>query len=188
MIDGNSNERLEYNCYHSPSPLNELCEFIDSWEKSNFLYKNYRKEASSVYHLVVNKAIPRDNPVLYSKIKKLLRRFNLEHKNLIAELKDNDDPNYKQVTDLMESYKQQILDLGEDAAVLANYAIDISYSSQSINKTFVWKMFGNHLLSNIAQNSTGRKKTKIIETSYSFEGTLEFLGKNYIMIEEVENA
>ena len=89
---------------------------------------------------------------------------------------------------MMESYKQQILELGDDPAVLANYVIDVTYSTQSIAKVFVWKMFGSYLLSNIAQNTPVKKKTKIVETSYSFEGTLEFLGKNYIMIEEEQDA
>lgn len=183
-ITGSNEDRYEYNCYHSPSPLNELCEYVDKWEKSNFLFHNYKQQSHNVHHLVVNKSVPRDNPVLYSRIKHILHKFTSEYKETLVTLKQEAEPNYQLLTDVLEKYKQQILELDGDVLPLANYVIDISYSTASISKVFVWKTFGDYILSNIAINTPRKKKTKIIETTYDFDGVLEFLGKKYIMLEE----
>ena len=34
----NKEDKFKLNAYHSPSPMNELCDYICTWEKKNILW------------------------------------------------------------------------------------------------------------------------------------------------------
>ena len=177
-------DKIQSNVIFSPSPLNELCSYINRWEEQKFLRQklNYK----NTYPLVINHSIQCTDTILYRKVKTYLREFTRKLKDInkfIGE-QENVEAYYCLIDDLVAEYKNLILGLHNDVNVIANYVIDCSYTIASINKLFCWKVFGDHMINNIKINTTNKKQTKIIETSYDFDGVMDFLGKKYIMIEE----
>ena len=170
------------NAFMSPAPLNELAIYVDRWEQTNFV-RFSEEHYHNTYNLLINKAIPVDNPVTLKKVAKLNRTFNREMR-IINKMIDDDKSAIDLLEDLYKQYEDEFNSISTDRQVVANYLIEACYQNKSTPKNLCWKLYGDILVNNIKNNSGKEKRTKIIETSYVIDGTYEFLGKHYIMIDE----
>ena len=175
-------EQLPLNAFHSPSPMNELCDYINTWEKKKILWDNSVVDTSC---LILNNALPTNDLSIQKVIKKAMREFLVDFKELI-ELEQSQDTFFSQTTELLVGkYKrrleEELPELSYDN--IANYVIMLSYRNPSISKTFAWMGYGDIILKNLRNNSPAQKHCKIYETPYKTEQSYEYLGKYYIMEE-----
>lgn len=173
----NKEDKIELNAYRSPSPMNELCEYIDTWEKKNILWD---KNVVDTRCLILNNSLQLDNKDYIRDIKHLINDFAIEWKNEIANKNSkvvND--NYDHLTIIVNDYKQRLKNIIDNEELLANYVISISYSNLSINKTLAWIGYGDYIIKNLKNNSPKQKRVRIIETPYKTSTNYEFLGKYY---------
>lgn len=177
-------EKVKLNAYHSPSPMNELCDYICTWEKKNILWDNQLQDLIDTRCLIINN----DLDLSDKKVIKITRRYiNLyadelrKHLN-IAKSKDKSDNNdYKFALDkLIERYKQNLqreIDLPEE--LIANYVIKTSYSSFSISKSLAWSAYSDYIIKNLRANSNPQRNISITEVPYQTNSSYEYLGKFY---------
>lgn len=180
----NHQDKIKLNAYHSPSPMNELCDYICTWEKKNILWDNQLQDLIDTRCLIINN----DLDLSDKKVIKITRRYiNLyadelrKHLN-IAKSKDKSDNNdYKFALDkLIERYKQNLqreIDLPEE--LIANYVIKTSYSSFSISKSLAWSAYSDYIIKNLRANSNPQRNISITEVPYQTNSSYEYLGKFY---------
>lgn len=179
----NINDRLPLNAYQSPSPLNELCDYILMWEKKKILWD---KACLDTRCLIVSNDYDLSNQVIRKKIKHLINEFSEKWRDIVDENCTTESQKQKFKADrdnLFLEYKRKIFDIGLQEEILANYVIDVSYSNNSICKALAWNVFGDTILDNLKSNTPNSKHTKIIEVPYNEKNTYEYLGKYYKMIE-----
>lgn len=175
-------EKVRPNAYQSPSPMNELCDYICTWEKKNILWDN------DVNNLIDTRCLIIDNDLDLSnkKIMKICRKYiNLyaaeikQHINLHRE--KSDDENRKFSMDVVvQSYKKQLEQcLNIDETLIANYIIKVSYASLSISKSFAWAAYGEYIIENLKSNTNPKRNISIKEVPYKTNESYEYLGKYY---------
>lgn len=175
-------EKVRPNAYQSPSPMNELCNYICTWEKKNILWDN------DVNNLIDTRCLIIDNDLDLSnkKIMKICRKYiNLyaaeikQHINLHRE--KSDDENRKFSMDVVvQSYKKQLEQcLNIDETLIANYIIKVSYASLSISKSFAWAAYGEYIIDNLKSNTNPKRNISIKEVPYKTNEFYEYLGKYY---------
>lgn len=171
--------KINNNAYHSPSPMNELCDYILTWEKKKIKWDNSCVDTS---YLLLDNSVDLSDTNIYKRIRKELNRFTVAWRQAIAQKKEDNDVN---VSKIIEEYTDTLTKIVPDRKILANYCIKVAYANMSSSKSLVWQIFGNEILQNLRMNTPQTKRTKIIETQrYNPEGK-EYLGKYYQMIEGV---
>lgn len=172
-------DRVESNAYHSPSPMNELCDYIITWEKKKIKWDNSCVNTS---YLLIDNSLDLSDLSLYKKIRKELNVFVDKWKFAIAQKEEYGEVN---VTDIANKCLSVLMSIIPDRVLLANYCVKVAYSNMSTNKSLVWQLFGDIMLENLRQNTPQRKKIKIVETQKYNPEAKEYLGKYYQMIEGV---
>ena len=167
--------RIPYNAYKSPSPLNELCEYICQWEKHNIIWD---RKVTNTGHLLINNNYDLSNKHIIKKIKSIYNEFKNDFK--IALSKENSEDC---IDAIFEYYKKKLMEITLNIEHLANYCIKVAYSSISQDKVLCWYCFGDIMLKNLRNNSNNYKQYKIIEVDQKESDTYEFLGKYYKLIE-----
>lgn len=178
----NKEDKVKLNAYHSPSPMNELCDYICSWEKKNILWDNDVNNLVDTRCLIINN----DLDLSDKKIMKVCRRYVNQY---AAEIKQHiklhreksDDENHKFNMDvIVEEYRKRISEeLQIDEDLIANYVIKVSYSSISISKSFAWTGYGNYIIDNLRNNTNPKRNVSIQEVPYKINDSYEYLGKYY---------
>ena len=74
-------DKLKLNAYHSPSPMNELCDYICTWEKKNIMWDNNIKDLMDTRVLIVNN----DLDLTDKKVIKIARRYINDYAKEIKE-------------------------------------------------------------------------------------------------------
>ncbi|MCE5220098.1 MAG: hypothetical protein LLF98_02225 [Clostridium sp.] len=175
--ENNNEDRIPYNAYRSPSPLNELCDYICYWEKHNIVWD---KKVINNGHLLVNRDLDLSNKHIIKKIKYIYDQFKFDLKNLLDEKKEDDN---KEFDILFDKYKNKLNEINLDRELLANYCIKVAYRSISEDKVLCWSLFSDIMLKNLKNNSPDKKQCKIEEVQEVDNDTYEFLGKYYKLIE-----
>ena len=67
----NKEDKFKLNAYHSPSPMNELCDYICTWEKKNIVWDNNLNDLMDTRVLIVNN----DLDLSDKKIIRIVRRY-----------------------------------------------------------------------------------------------------------------
>lgn len=178
----NKEEKVKLNAYHSPSPMNELCDYICTWEKGNILWDNDVNNLVDTRCLIINN----DLDLSDKKIMKVCRRYVNQY---AAEIKQHiklhreksDDENHKFNMDaVVAEYRKRILEeLQIDEELIANYVIKVSYSSISISKSFAWAGYGDYIIDNLRNNTNPKRNVSIQEVPYKTNDSYEYLGKYY---------
>lgn len=178
----NKEDKVKLNAYHSPSPMNELCDYICTWEKKNILWNNDVNNLIDTRCLIINN----DLDLSDKKIMKVCRRYINQY---VAEIKQHiklhreksDDENHKFNMDaVVEEYRKHILEeLQIDEELIANYVIKASYSSISISKSFAWAGYGDYIIDNLRNNTNPKRNVSIQEVPYKTNDSYEYLGKYY---------
>lgn len=178
----NKDDKVKLNAYHSPSPMNELCDYICTWEKKNILWDNDVNNLVDTRCLIINN----DLDLSDKKIMKVCRRYVNQY---AAEIKQHvklhreksDDENHKFNMDaVVAEYRKCILEeLQIDEELVANYVIKVSYSSISISKSFAWASYGDYIIDNLRNNTNPKRNVSIQEVPYKTNDSYEYLGKYY---------
>lgn len=178
----NKEDKLKLNAYHSPSPMNELCDYICIWEKNNILWDNNIDNLVDTRCLIINN----DLDLTDKKVIKVIRRYINEyadeirnHINLHRE-KSKDKKHKFNMDEVVNRFKRNLLkELGLDEEIIANYVIKVSYNSFSISKSLAWAGYGDYIIKNLKENSNPKRHISITEVPYKTNDSYEYLGKYY---------
>lgn len=171
-------DKLRLNAYHSPSPMNELCDYICTWEKKNILWNNNLNDLIDTRVLIVDN----DLDLSDKKAAKIVRRYINDYAEEIRRhMNDSDNQEYHfALNEIVKKFKQGLSDeLNLDEETIANYVIKISYSSFSISKSFAWAGYADYIIKNLKNNSNPRRNISIVEVPYKTNNSYEYLGKFY---------
>ena len=178
----NKEDKVKLNAYHSPSPMNELCDYICTWEKKNILWDNNIEDLVDTRCLIINN----DLDLTDKKVIKIVRRYINEyadeirnHINLHRE-KSNDENHKFNMDEVVNRFKRSLLkELGLDEEIIDNYVIKVSYNSFSISKSLAWAGYGDYIIKNLKENSNPKRHISITEVPYKTNDSYEYLGKYY---------
>lgn len=178
----NKEDKVKLNAYHSPSPMNELCDYICTWEKKNILWYNNMDNLIDTRCLIINN----DLDLSDKKAIKIVRRYINEYadeirKHINLHREKSDDENHKfnmdEVVNRFKTRLQEELKLDEE--IIANYVIKVSYNSLSISKSLAWTGYGDYIIKNLKDNSNPKRHISITEVPYKTNDSYEYLGKYY---------
>lgn len=178
----NKEDKVKLNAYHSPSPMNELCDYICTWEKKNILWYNNMNNLIDTRCLIINN----DLDLSDKKAIKIVRRYINEYadeirKHINLHREKSDDENHKfnmdEVVNRFKTRLQEELKLDEE--IIANYVIKVSYNSLSISKSLAWTGYGDYIIKNLKDNSNPKRHISITEVPYKTNDSYEYLGKYY---------
>ena len=175
-------DKVKLNAYHSPSPMNELCDYICCWEKKNILWNNDINNLVDTRCLIINNDLDLSDKKIMKVCRKYINQYAAEikqHINLHRE--KSDDENHKLNMDaVVDSYKDRLSEelwISDD--LVANYVIKVSYASISISKSFAWSAYGDYIIDNLRNNTNPKRNVSIQEVPYKTNDSYEYLGKYY---------
>ena len=175
-------DKLKLNAYHSPSPMNELCDYICTWEKKHILWDNNIDDLVDTRCLIVNN----DLDLSDKKVIKVARRYINEyadeirkHINLHREKSSDEKSNFN-MDEVVNKFKKNLSKgLGLSEELIANYVIKVSYNSFSISKSLAWAGYADYIIENLKNNSNPKRHISITEVPYKTNNSYEYLGKYY---------
>ena len=175
-------DKLKLNAYHSPSPMNELCDYICTWEKKNIMWNNNLNDLIDTRVLIVNN----DLDLSDKKVSKIVRRYIndyaeeiRQHIKLYDERDNNQDYHFA-MNEIVNKFKNNLSEeLKLDEEIIANYVIKISYGNFSISKSFAWAGYADYIIRNLKNNSNPKRNISIVEVPYKTNDSYEYLGKFY---------
>ncbi len=173
----NPADRLPLPAYFSPSPMNELCSYICSWEKQKLLWDNTAADNRDI--LLNHKYSLADRKIL-REVRHIINDYHSALRELLSRLgEEQTEQNFSEINLLTETYQKKLLNLDETCSKeeLANYVIKACYSNASMGKQLAWGGFGDYILQNLRENSPKSDSFTIQETA-PLEG-MEYLGKYY---------
>lgn len=172
-------EKLTPNAYHSPSPVNELCDYICTWEKKHILWNREINCLEESRNLVLNKELALTDQTALRICRKTINQYAALLKEQLT--KEGSPKDRSCALDaVMETCKEQLktaLNIEEEQ--IANYVISASYSSLSISKAFAWSAYGDYIIKNLKTNSDPQKHISIKEVPSKTDASYEYLGKYY---------
>ncbi|NBH14566.1 hypothetical protein D3Z36_10400 [Lachnospiraceae bacterium] len=173
-------QRLPSPVYFSPSPMNELCDYICTWEKHRLLWDNTAEDNRDI--LLNHKYALADRRLL-RQVRHMVNDYNAALRALFFRFAEERTENdFSELHLLTEAYRQKLLVFRDIVSEeeLANYVIKVCYSNTSIGKLLAWSVFGDYILQNLRENSPQTESFSIQEVSSKEEG-MEYLGKYYIL-------
>lgn len=175
-------DKIPSNAYHSPSPLNELCDYIINWERKNI---NWDRSCVDTRCLIINNNLSLNNKLYLKQIKHTINDFCNCWREYINN-KDNGEGDHSDFNAMFEIYRSKLESIiPNDKTLLGNYVIKVSYSNTSMSKVLAWQLFGDIIISNLKSNTPNKKRAKIIEVPYQTSNSHEYLGKYYEVIDGV---
>lgn len=175
----NPEQKLELNSFRSPSPMNELCDYINTWEKKKILWDNTIADTGG---LILNNELELNDRKLIRQIRHLINDFTVAFKDILSRQDaEKSETDFHETDLLIQNYKAKLLEIIPDEELLANYVIKVSYLNHSINKQLAWMGFGDYIIANLKKNSPDQKAVSITEVPCNTEGSYEYLGKYYRM-------
>lgn len=183
-------EKVRPNAYRSPSPMNELCDYVCAWEKRKILWEHTVNDPARSLCLLTDQTLDLSDRRLLRICKKHVNQYAAELKRYLDQQKNEGDSekNGFHMEAVAKACKEQLeqeaasqgsLDASQ-AALLANYVIKASYSSVSVSKAFAWQAYGEYIIDNLRSNTNLQRNMSIREVPTGTEDSLEYLGKNYI--------
>lgn len=177
-----SDEDKEYlNAYHSPSPMNELCDYIETWEKKNILWDN-KIDLVDTRCLIINNDLDLSDKKVLKKCRKFINMYAVDikqHLNLHRDKSDDEDHKFN-MDEVVNEYKEELLnEIKLPENIIANYIIKASYSSVSISKSLAWSAYGDYIIENLKNNTNPKRNISIREVPYKTDNSYEYLGKYY---------
>lgn len=185
----NKEDKVKLNAFHSPSPMNELCHYISTWEKKNILWNNNVENLTNTKDFIINKNLDLSDRKIIRIARRYINEFSDEirkHIKLHHDKPDNESQNFNmdQVADKLKSKLFDALNLDEET--IANYVIKASYNSFSISKSFAWTAYGDYIIKNLRNNSSTKRNISITEVPFETNNSYEYLGKYYEFTEADE--
>lgn len=182
----NKEDKIKLNAYHSPSPMNELCDYICTWEKKNIMWENNMKNLIDTRVLIIDNDLNLNDKKVIKVVRKYINRYAEESKRHLELHKDtpidgNDNSSYYSAMNLIvEKFKNDLFEeLKLDEETIANYVIKVSYGSLSTKKSFAWIGYGDYIIKNLKNNSNPKRHISINEIPYKTNNSFGYLGKHY---------
>ena len=178
----NKEDKLKLNAYHSPSPMNELCDYICTWEKKNIMWDNNLNDLMDTRVLIVNNDLDLSDKNAAKIVRRYINDYAEEIRNHMKLYESNSDSQdyHFAMNEIVNRFKSRLSDeLGLEEEVIANYVIKISYNNFSISKSFAWAGYADYIVKNLRNNSNPRRNISIVEVPYKTNNSYEYLGKFY---------
>lgn len=177
-----SEDKYKLNAYHSPSPMNELCDYICTWEKKKILWNRCRADLEVTLPLLIDRTLDLTDRNCLRTCRRYINAYADEikrHMSIYSEKAAHESARFHMDMIAEEYNKRLQMDLGKDEKITANYVIKAAYSSISISKSFAWTAYGDYLLNNLRQNSGPISEAVITEVQHPTADAREYLGKYY---------
>lgn len=177
----NKDDKLRLNAYHSPSPMNELCDYICTWEKKNIMWDNNLKDLMDTRVLIINNDLDLSDRQVIKTVRRYINDYAEEIRKHIKLRESSDDQDYHfAMNEIINKFKNNLLNEFElDEETIANYVIKVSYNNFSISKSFAWAGYADYIIKNLKNNSNPRRNISIVEVPYKTNDSYEYLGKFY---------
>ena len=177
----NKEDRFKLNAYHSPSPMNELCDYICTWEKKNIMWSNSLEDLMDTKVLIIDNDLDLNDKKVIKIVRNCINDYSEEIKEHVKKQKDNgSENNHFIMNQIVKKYKDKLVEeLNLNEEVIANYVIKVSYSSFSMKKSFAWAGYADYIIKNLKNNSNPKRNISIVEVPYRTNNTYEYLGKFY---------
>ena len=177
----NKENNLKLNAYHSPSPMNELCDYICTWEKKKIKWDNCINDIFDTKCLIIDNDLSLTDKSIIRKCRKYINDYAATLKKHFVSGVDKHSAHSKFdfeliINDFRSRLKEE---LGLNENIIANYVILTSYSSISISKSFAWAAYGDYIIQNLKNNTNPKRNISIREIPYQTNGAYEYLGKYY---------
>lgn len=175
-------EKVKLNAYHSPSPMNELCDYICTWEKKNILWNNNIDDLIDTRCLIINNDLDLSDKKVMKIVRRHINKYADEiRKHINLKREKSDDENHKFNMDEVANRTKTKLkaELKLDEEIIANYVIKVSYNSFSISKSLAWAGYSDYIIKNLKENSNPKRHISITEVPYKTNDSYEYLGKYY---------
>lgn len=166
--------RIPYNAYKSPSALNELCEYVNQWEKHKLIWD---RSVVNTGYLLINDKLDLSNKYILKQIKGIINAFTVDFKEVLD--KESDEENDKPFDILFDKYRVILSQIKISRELLANYCIKVCYQSIGTNKVLTWGLYGDIILKNLKDNSPNTDKYEIVLSDKNDNESHEYLGKWY---------
>ena len=167
------------NAYHSPSPMNELCDYICTWEKKHILWEHDIHSLDHIKNLILNKNIVLSDKTPLRICRKFINQYAVQLKEQLEKGCTAAESSLS-LDAVVEGYKKQLKAvLNMEEKFIANYVICASYTSVSISKAFAWAAYGNYIIENLQSNTASKENVSIREVPRKTETSYEYLGKYY---------
>lgn len=164
-------DKINTDSFNSPTPLNELCEYIYQWERKKLKMNNSVKNSQK---LLTDNSLELND-------KKIIRKISSIYTEFTEKLRECDDDSidelYKEYGEKLNVLKNETQSLSADKFI--NYCIKTAYRSMGIDKSLCWYLFGDEMINNLKDNSPITKELKIVECNESDIDGKEFLGRYY---------
>lgn len=178
----NKEDKIKLNAYHSPSPMNELCDYICTWEKKNIMWDNNLKDLIDTKVLIINNDLDLSDKKIIKTVRRYINNYAEEirmHMNLKENGNSNQDCRFD-MDEVVKKYKHNLFEeLKLDEEIIANYVIKVSYNNFSISKSFAWSAYADYIIKNLKNNSNPKRNISIVEVPYKTNDSYEYLGKFY---------
>lgn len=179
----NEEDKVKLNVYHSPSPMNELCDYICAWEKRHVLWNRTPEHLANSSRLIINHNFDLSDKKVKRTVRRYINAYADEirmHVEMQREKPDNENNKFNMM-EIVKKFKHSLTEeLLLEEEVIANYVIQVSYSSFSISKALAWAGYGDYILKNIKEHSDFMQHITIRENP---DGAYEYLGKYYEFLE-----
>ncbi len=184
-------DKLALNAYHSPSPMNELCDYVCCWERKHILWDRGANDLADTKSLILDHALDLSDPEVIRIVRRAVNEYADEiHRHFRQHSeKANSETAPFAMEEIVKQHKQKLADqLNLEEKIIANYVIKVSYSRLSISKSLAWSGYGNYIIGNIKHNSNSPKHVSIKEVSPQAGHCYEYLGKYYELKEADEDG
>lgn len=177
----NKESSLKLNAYHSPSPMNELCDYICTWEKKKIKWDNCINDIFDTRCLIVDNDLSLTDKSIIRKCRKYINDYAATlKKHFVSGVDKHSDHSKFDFELVINDFRRRLKEeLGLNENIIANYVILTSYSSISISKSFAWAAYGDYIIQNLKNNTNPKRNISIREIPYQTNGAYEYLGKYY---------
>ena len=181
-------DRAPLNAYRSPSPMNELCDYVCTWHRRNL---EWDRTYADTRPLIVDYSQPLNDrgkrlaiDSVFDRTTRAILQLYREYDTITnATERENKDLLYEKIEAIYDAALPALLEIIPDRTLLANYAIDVAYGHPQQDLRLVWRLFGDVILDNIRKHTPRKQNTMIVEYPHATNETFEFLGRHYFMIE-----
>ncbi len=182
----NKEDKVKLNAFHSPSPMNELCHYICSWEKKNILWNHNVENLTNTKPFIINNDLDLSDRKIIRIARRYINAFSDEirkHLSLNSEQTDNESHKFN-MDQVADNFKNRLLEeLNLEEEIIANYIIKASYNSLTISKSLAWTAYGDYIIKNLKYNSKTKSNISITEVPWGTNNSYEYLGKYYEFME-----
>lgn len=159
----NPKDKLPYPAFFSPSPMNELCDYINTWEKKHLIWEH---TAADNRDILLNHGFPLDDRKILRQIRHMVNEFSNRFRELLAcAQEEKTESDFGELHLLVETYQNKLSQIEGIATEeeLANYVIKVCYANLSISKQLAWAGYGDYILKNLRENSPSQTPVAIEE-------------------------